>query len=241
MRRQNSNYCPHCKLHQTLCICELISALRPRLAHIKIRTIILMHFREERLESNTARLAAMTLPNCEIRVRGQLENPMSTEGFSANSDEQPSFLLFPSEDAAEITPEFTEQIKKLGTPPTLIIPDGSWRQASKMCLRIPELRNIRHLKLPAGAKAQYHLRHSHHSERVSTFEAIARTVGLLEDPSAQREMEIFFEKRVERGLWARGKIRQENCRHPIPPAFFDFFRKAGMAGSTKKSKSEPPQ
>lgn len=215
-------------MHLPLCVCSLILDLRPKLANLKTQVIIIMHHREENLTSNTARLAAMALPNCEIRIRGQLEKPLSTEGF--HSSTRASFFLFPSEEAIELTPEFAAT---LTASPILIVPDGNWRQASKVSSRLAAVKNIPHLKLPVGMTSQYHLRHGPHVECMSTFEAIARSIGILENETAQKEMELFFEQRVERSLWARGKIKHEECRHAIPQSVFDFFREAGIAGSVK--------
>lgn len=215
-------------MHIPLCVCSLIAELRPKLAAVKTRVIILMHHREENLASNTARIAAMSLPHCEIRIRGVLNQPLSTEGF--RSSDRPTFFLYPSEEAIELTPEFAV---RLTSAPTLIVPDGNWKQASKVASRLPELQGIPHLKLPVGIPAQYHLRKGPREGCLSTYEAIARAVGILETPDAQKEMETFFEKRVERALWARGKIKLDDCKHAIPQSVFDFFREAGKAGSVK--------
>lgn len=165
-----------------------------------------MHHRERHLTSNTANLAKLVLPNCDVIMRGHPENPFTVESLGLNSDELPLFL-FPHEDAEFLTPEFValHSDKKIH----LIVPDGTWSQAVKCYRREAGLAGIKCVKLPAGAPGRYRLRKSSDENRLSTYEAISRALGILEmNELVQIEMDKIFDVMVESVI--RGRTAFEN-------------------------------
>lgn len=217
------NRCPSCQLRNALCICEIIPKLK-----VSTKLIVLMHLRETHLTTNTAKLARVALEDSEIRIRGQKGQPMSDAGLLTEGRQ--SLFLFPSKEAAVLTPEL---VASFGKPITLIVPDGSWRQAKKVGKREPALATIPHVKLPLGALSTYRLRREPNAESVSTFEAIARALGIIEGPAVQEKLEYLFDVMVERLLWSRGVLPKEECRYPIPQAAIDEFYIAGCRGSVR--------
>lgn len=193
--------CLRCKIHITLCFCEAIRELRT-----KTRVSIIMHHRERHLTSNTANLATLVLPNCQISMRGLPDKPFSVESLNLSPDETPLYL-FPHEDAVELTPEFIEAHKEKKFH--LIVPDGTWSQAVKCYRREPALAGIQCVKLPPGEPGRYRLRKSSDENRLSTYEAIARALEILENSSELRkEMEVVFDTMVESVI--RGRTAFEN-------------------------------
>jgi DTW domain-containing protein YfiP len=193
--------CPYCKIHKTLCFCDALSEIETR-----TRVSIIMHHRELHLTSNTANLAKLVLPNCEITLRGLPEKSFSIESLKLNSIETPIYL-FPHPGARELSPEFMEEHrdKKLH----LIVPDGSWSQAVKCYRREVGLSAIPCVTLPPGGPGRYKLRKTSDKNRLSTFEAIARALGILEQNSElQNKMENIFDTMVERVV--RGRTAFEN-------------------------------
>ncbi len=184
-----------------------------------------MHWREEHRATNTADLACLALPNSEVHIRGRRDEPLPMEELVPKGTN--AAFLFPSRDAIELNEQSAQQFAK---PLTLIVPDGSWRQAKKVSLRENALKNVPRVKLPIGAKSQYRLRQSPHEENLSTFEAIARALGFLEGPKVQTELERLFLIMVERRLWSTGKITADQCTTGIPEAAFEAARLAGIAG-----------
>lgn len=69
--------------------------------------------------------------------------------------------------------------------------------------REAELKNTVWVKLPAGLKSSYQLRHEHLDEGLATIEAIARAYGIIESPLIQSELEAIFNKMVSRTLSTR--------------------------------------
>lgn len=223
-RNRTSQKCPDCLMREVLCLCPLI----PRLS-VATRLTVLMYWKESYRTSNTAKLASLILPNSEIRVRGDIRRPMSTEGLIP--DRHQTLLLFPTEDAIELTPA---QIRKFERPIHLIVPDGNWSQARKVGSREPALIGVPRVKLGPDQPSTYRLRKSHHLERVSTFEAIARAMGLIEGPHVQEAMENFFELFVERRLWSRGKLPLSECKTEIPQAAIQKFHDDGCKGTPRR-------
>ena len=184
-----------------LCLCGILPRLETR-----TRVVVLMHYLEAKTSTNTARIASLMLPNSEIRLRGLPGARMSEEGFV--TPERHSLFLFPSPDARVLDGVFVRELKG---PPLLIVPDGSWRQCQKVSHRIPALATVQRVTLPPGPPSEYALRREPHPHMVSTLEAIARALGILEGPEIQAEMERLFRIMVERTLWARGKIPDAAC------------------------------
>jgi DTW domain-containing protein YfiP len=231
-RSRKTDHCADCRLFRPLCVCGIIAETRAQLEGISTRLVVLMHVREVSLPTNTARLATTAVPGSELRLRGGLGEVMSTEGLV--TPERQSLLLFPSDEAVELNPESVRQWE--GRPLTLLVPDGSWRQARKAAVRISALQDIPRVKLPPGPPSRYRLRKEPNERSVSTFEAIARALGQLEGArgsAVQRALEELFELRIERTLWSRGLIPTAECRFPIPPEVFEAFHRAGSRGGEK--------
>jgi DTW domain-containing protein len=187
-----------------------------------------MHCRELTLPTGTAQLAKLTLSNFELRIRGLRDEPMSHEELTPEGRQ--SLVLYPSEEAQELN---TDYLRTLTKPISLIVLDGNWRQAAKMSSRIGQLRDVPRVKLPVGAQSEYRLRKEHREDRVSTFEAIARSLGVIEGANVQQELEAIFRIRVERTLWSRGQLAPELCTGGVPEAAFLAHHIAGCAGGTK--------
>lgn len=165
-----------------------------------------MHHRETHLTSNTANLAKLTLQNSEILLRGLPDKPFSAASLNLNPDENPIYL-FPHEGAIELNDEFMKENcnKKFH----LIVPDGSWSQAVKFYRREEGLAGIQCVMVPPGKPGKYKLRKSSDENRLSTFEAITRALGILEkSPELQKEMEEIFDTMVSSVV--RGRTAFEN-------------------------------
>jgi DTW domain-containing protein len=178
----------------------------------RTRLVLLIHRKEDRKPTNTGRLAAECLQNSEIHVRGHHDRPSTPLQFAPNT--QP-LLLFPHEDATPLG-----AYANLERPISLVIPDGTWRQASKVRKRVPGLAELPCVTLPPGPPSMYRLRFEAHEGGLATLEAIARAIGILESdgagPSVQQQMEDVFRIMVERTLWCRGAIDASTVTGGVP-------------------------
>jgi DTW domain-containing protein YfiP len=202
-RRDNAAArCLRCRLHRSLCICALIPRLETR-----TRLLLIIHRYEDRKSTNTGRLATECLPNSDVLVRGHLDMPSAALSFDAAT--QP-LLLFPHDHTVPLA-QFRD-----GPPVTLIVPDGNWRQASRVKRRVPGLSDVPCVGLPVGAPSRYRLRAEAHDHGLATIEAIARAFGILEGPEVQQAIEEVFLAMVERTRWARGEISRHQVASGIP-------------------------
>ena len=163
-----------------------------------------MHHRERHLTTNTGRLAALSIPNCSIHYRGLPLSPLKCEEHI--SQERETWVMFPHENAEVLTREMFLSLKK---PLTLVVPDGSWRQAAKVAKREPLLQNLKQVILPQGPISKYKLRREPKAEGLATFEAIARFMGIAEGAETQARLESLFNLMVERTLGSRGYVNPE--------------------------------
>jgi len=206
-RRDNALHrCVRCRMLGGLCVCALIPS--PRLV-TRTRLVLLIHRYEARKPTNTGRLAAECLENSVVVVRGHESQP--TPAFVCPPGAQP-LLLFPHEDATPLAAFHVEASR----PVTLIVPDGNWRQASKVRQRVAGLRDVPCVMLPAGEPSTYRLRAEAHEAGLSTLEAIARAMGVLEGDEVRGAMEGVFRAMVERTLWSRGRVTTAEVSGGIP-------------------------
>ncbi len=198
-------------MRKVLCIC----GLAPKLS-IKAKIIVLLHMRERSRPTNTGRLLKLAIPDLEVRIRGDKDIPMDSEGLV--TEDREALLFYPSDRAIELSSEFLKTINK---PITLIVPDGSWRQASKVSKRVEILKSVTHVKLPLGPIPQYRLRKETKPGGLSTFEAVARALGIIEGLEVQEKLEELFKVLAERTLWSRAKLLITDCETEIPRGAYD--------------------
>jgi DTW domain-containing protein len=166
-----------------------------------------IHYREQRKPTNTGLLATECLTNSALVVRGsnaQRECSLSLDPGAT------TLILFPDEHARPLTDFVTNQ------PITLVVPDGNWRQASKVRTRIPQLAGATLVGLPEGPPSAYRLRHEAQVGGLATLEAIARALGVLDGAAIQDALERVLRIMVERTLWARGALRDDELTDGLP-------------------------
>ena len=212
-RRNNAaSRCTRCRMHSSLCVCPLIPKLDTR-----TRLVLVIHRAEDRKPTNTGRLAVEAMPNSEVIIRGRAEEPADSIAWSA--DTRP-LLLFPHEDAVPLESVAAASSSAGDDRPfTLIVPDGNWRQASKVRNRVPGMRDVPCVSLPIGEPSIYRLRSEAHPFGLATVEAIGRCLRVLEGdrgPDVERALLHVFRAMVERTLWSRGDFETGDVTGGIP-------------------------
>lgn len=193
--RKPQNPCQGCFLHQDRCICSTI----PKLA-LKTRLALIVHTKELKRTTNTGRLAVQALTNSEMRVRGE-----GTERLDLTDLLTPHYrtlMFYPSDDASELTPELIQQSP---LPIQLIVPDGSWRQASKVHYRHHELKDVERVKITTPNLATHHIRAENTEFGMATLEAIAQAMGIIEGESVKNELMGLFQRKLTETLKGRGR------------------------------------
>lgn len=215
-RRNNAHLrCPSCRMHGSLCICALV----PKIA-TRTRLLLVIHRIEARKPTNTGLLGAACLTNAEVLVRGHEGKP--TAPLVLEPGAQP-LLLFPHEDAVRLDEWRGDR------PVTLVVPDGTWRQASKVRQRVPGLADVPCVILPPDEPSCYRLRAEAHGHGLATIEAIARAMGILEGAHVRRALEQVFHAMVERTLWARGELDDGDVTLGVPEGAMRHDPRSGLA------------
>jgi DTW domain-containing protein YfiP len=195
--------CCDCRLHLSLCLCDRMPRIETR-----TRLLLVIHCYEDRKTTNTGRLAARCLVGSEVHVRGQIDRPSEAPLIAPGT--QP-LMLYPYADAQPI-----EHFAGSAQPFTLIVPDGTWRQASRVRSRVPGLADVPAASV-RGAATRYKLRAESHPDGLATIEAVARALGVLDGPAVQRALEAVFETLVERTRWSRGELDEAEMQTGLPP------------------------
>ena len=172
--------CARCLLPQRVCLCAEIPTVLTR-----TRVVIIRHYSEQNRSSNTARLAHQALPNSEIIDYGHISGPASLPDLSR------AWVLYP---IGEPTTEAPAVL-----PEKLVVLDGSWSKARKMYQKLAVVRGLPVLRLPDGLPmAAQRLRSSPGPGQVSTIEAIAAALRILEGETTSGPLDRLFEVAVER-------------------------------------------
>lgn len=181
-------------------MCDAIPRLDAR-----TEVVVLMHVREYEKPTNTGRLVPWMLPNASILLRGTPDDiPVPDD------DTRPTFVLHPD---AERELRREDALAN----PRLLFPDGTWAQARRMLGRDPALAGATRVRLPPGGPGIYALRKDVRPLHLSTLEAVARSVGVLEGEPYERAMTDVLAMLVERMLLTRGVLRLDPV-HGIVPA-----------------------
>jgi DTW domain-containing protein YfiP len=154
-----------------MCLC-------PQLPRVVTRTAlhILQHPRESKHPFGTARLVGLSLPNSQVHVvhgglSGNLLCPLELPDDAA--------VLYPHADATDLA-----AMPKAEHPSTLVVLDGTWAHARRLYRHNPWLQQLRHVRLHPEAPSNYRIRKEPRPDFVSTLEAIAGALRILEPETA---------------------------------------------------------
>lgn len=174
----------------------------------RTRLLLVAHQDEEHKPTNTGLLAARCLTNSSVVMIGGRNAPLRT---SLLHEDERAVVLFPHDDAVPIE-RFAD-----GAPLTLVVPDGTWRQASKALARVPGLSTLPRVALPACEPTRYRLRAEPREGGLATLEAIARALGALEGEAKVAPLLEIFALFVDRTLWLRGALADHEVTGGVPP------------------------
>lgn len=179
--------CPRCYLKTAGCLCDTLLPLPTR-----IEIVVIRHITERHVMSNTGRLACLLLPQCRIVDYG---------GGEAFDDEwlkqDGTYLLYPGRHETLHGPS----VKRL------VVLDATFRRARRMYKRIDALRSLPELSLKETQAPPARLRQPTCPDGMSTIEAIAAALGMLEDPPLCPPLLAAYERFVERADLIHGRVR----------------------------------
>jgi DTW domain-containing protein len=190
--------CQKCWLKSEFCICATVTQI-PTVAKV----IVIRHIRESWKSTGTARIAQLAMPNLSIFDYGEDGEPARQLMIEVCKSSGVG-LLFPSETAAVVASE---------TVKTLVILDGTWRQARRMFHRLECLHALPVVALPTKTESVLRLREPHFTEGRSTLEAMADALGQIESEEVGNALHALHGNYVERVFRARGVFEEKSARH----------------------------
>lgn len=202
--RKTKNPCLGCGLHLNLCVCGLISRIE-----VETRLTLIIHHRELKRTTNTGQLALKSLVNSEMVIRGKPDTALDFNQIL--SDDYYPILLFPSDDATLLTNSYVHDLKKIHQKPIqLIVPDGNWRQASKIHYRYKEISHLPRVVVNKPKDSDIgivgNLRAETTENGMATLQAIAEAFGVLENENVKKQLNDLFLAKLKNTLIGRGKV-----------------------------------
>jgi DTW domain-containing protein YfiP len=195
-QRKTKDPCAGCALHKDRCICAFIPSLT-----LKTKVTLIVHAKELKRTTNTGALALKALVNSEMKIRG-----LGTEALDLTpllTDQYRTFLFYPSEGAIELNHEL---VNASTLPIQLIVPDGNWRQASKVHYRHAELAQVPRVMISTPNLSLNHIRAETTEHGMATLEAIAHALGIIEGEEVQNKLLTLFQNKLEQTLLGRGTL-----------------------------------
>ena len=175
------------------CMCAAIPRVETR-----TRVVILRHHTERDRSSNSGRLAHLALPNSAlVDYGGRPDGSVGREIATPLPSLDGAWLLFPEGEPLRAAPAVP--------PRQLVVLDATWAQARRMYRKLAELRGLPILRLPDLPMPVARLRSAPAPGRVSTIEAIARALRILEGDAVATPLEALFTAAVDRVL-ATGRL-----------------------------------
>ena len=184
--------CPACRLYPEICIC----ASTPRLNNFN-KISLLIHVKEYCRLTNTGHLLELCLQNFTLEFYGKPKQPCNPLNLISSLHQ--NYILHP---AASLT---LQDISHSGQPVNLIIPDGTWRQSSRMLRSDLKLTNLPRVRLSGCFESAYLLRKERTAGHLSTFEAAALALSELAEQQITSEMLTFFNHFVHKLRQRAGK------------------------------------
>lgn len=191
--RTEAPRCARCRLPEVVCICAEIPALSTQ---TDLR--IWMHFREAHKTTATAPLVHAAVTSSTLYHYGARDAP-GPEIMALDASRH-ALLLYPDEDAEVLSAEL---IARDPRPITLVVPDGTWRQATRAARRLSSAFPLTRVTLPRGEPSAWGLRREPKAFGLATIEACARALGIVES----KEIESQLLSVLEAGIRAIGKWR----------------------------------
>ncbi len=193
--------CTACKRPLKVCYCHTIQ-------HVENRwpIHILQHPAESKHAIGTARIASLSLNQCQLQVGESFDDEALV---SVISDGAQPLLVYPgeqSQDLAELNPFL---------PRPLVFIDASWRKSRRMLLESPALMQLPKVSFQPQTVSRYRIRKEPDEYALSTLEAIVYALSVLEGNADTYlplldSMDWMIEKQIE--LMGRD-VFEKNYKH----------------------------
>jgi DTW domain-containing protein YfiP len=173
------HYCERCKYPLKTCICSGLSRVESR-----IKISILQDPIESKHAKNTARLALLMLENATVYVGLTPDDFTDVQNLVKHSKK--TLLIYPSDQATKLT-----EVQNVKQCDHLILLDATWRKAKKLWLNNPWLHNLTACAIEPEQTSAYHIRKAPDNNSLSTLEALAETLRVVEGVNPKPFMSLL--------------------------------------------------
>lgn len=192
--------CPRCSLPPRWCTCDMLPPVETQLA-----VEVLIHRLEQCRPSSTGNLVGRAVAGtvCHVYQRGNRFFPATGYPADARKSGRELWVLHPS---GEPLPEpVAPDIPVSQRSPTVLLLDGSWRQAGEMLASIHGRgRCVRLSDAATSEPSRYWLRNQARPDQLCTAEALMGVLTAVGEPEAARRLRLHFELHVYATLRVRG-------------------------------------
>jgi DTW domain-containing protein YfiP len=199
----------------SVCLCD---GIRPFATAFEV--VLLQHPKERKNSIGTARFTHLTLETSRLIAGAAFAGNPDVDAILDDPENYP-VILFPGDTAVNLAENGAAFLSAVpngpgGKPRRLVVfvVDGTWSQARGMIRRSPRLLALPRVSFTVDIPSQYKVRKQPREFCLSTVEAVARLVKLL-DPGAPAERLIeTFARMVDAQLECatRGRLREKSAR-----------------------------
>ncbi|MFZ4731898.1 MAG: DTW domain-containing protein [Pirellulales bacterium] len=196
--RAGAARCPGCSQPPRLCVCDLLAPVE---TGIVVR--LLIHRHERNKPSSTGALVARTVTGCTSHLfqRATRQHPalgLAREAVGAGGE---PWILDPAGEPLTEGAAGTGSADRL----TVVIVDGTWREAGEMTRSLNGLGRRVRLADPGARPARFWLRDQPGPTHLSSAEALMGVLGAVGETAAEERLRLHFELHVYATLLARGR------------------------------------
>ena len=190
-------YCDRCGYPKNTCICDYINEI-----NVSLNITVIQHDKEAQHAKNTVKLLTLCIPDTRIVLAN---NSYDMTTLSKQCNDKHCALIYPSEASKaieNITDSTANEIK------TLILIDGSWKQAFGIIKKNPWLENLPAFHFSDAPVSNYLIRHTSVDNALSTLEATAYAISCLKktDVSALYKAQTALQQNWRGPLAHRRKL-----------------------------------
>ncbi len=194
---QTRQKCYKCYRPMSSCMCKHINSIQT-----DTKFVILMHPKEfKKVKNNTGFFTHLSLSNSEVFIGIDFSD---NRRINEIIDTHNSYILFPSEDAINLSEENPSLKNKIDKPLAIFLIDSTWMCTRKIFTLSNNLNKLQHLSFATDRVSQYEIKEQPKSNYLSTIESTLVVLELLDswdiEKIEQKEFDNFlnpFLKMVE--------------------------------------------
>ncbi|MBS1961816.1 MAG: DTW domain-containing protein [Bdellovibrionales bacterium] len=206
--------CLRCLRAGSVCLC---STIEPFGTFFDV--VLLQHPKERKNSIGTARFTHLSLRNSRLVAGAEFDGHPEVEALLADPTKY-AVVLFPGESAVNVSESrdaFLASIPGDSSGPkrlVIFVIDGTWSQARGMLRKSARLAALPRISFTLDRPSQYKVRKQPREFCLSTVEAVARLVKLLDPAAPSDRLLATFARMVDAQLECaiRGKEKQKHAR-----------------------------